>query len=82
VLNDLERKAKQILIAYNAAEDNATLNTSLLDLKDKANRIAAEMEDPTRPETVKIKSVTRTHDGSLLLLLNSKEAADWLKEPV
>jgi hypothetical protein len=81
VLNDLERKAKQILIAYNAAEDNTTLNTSLLDLKDKANRIAAEMEDPTRPETVKIKSVTRTHDGSLLLLLNSKEAADWLKEP-
>ena len=81
VLSDLDRRARQILIAYSISEENATLNVSLLDLKDKANKIATEMEDPTRPETVKIESVTRTRDGSLLLLLNSKEAADWLKEP-
>jgi hypothetical protein len=30
---------------------------------------------------VTIESVTRTRDNSLLLLLNTKEAADWLREP-
>ncbi|KAF8503816.1 hypothetical protein F5888DRAFT_1596113, partial [Russula emetica] len=29
----------------------------------------------------RVDNVTRTHDGSLLLLLNSKEAADWLRSP-
>jgi len=39
VLSDLNRRAKQILICYSSAEDNAMLNKSLLELKDKANRI-------------------------------------------
>lgn len=81
VLNDRDRRARQLLIGYSSVEDNATLNVSLLDLKEKANRITTEMEDPTRPEVVKIENVTRTRNGSLLLLLNSKEAADWLREP-
>lgn len=81
VLNDRDRRVRQIMVAYSMAEDNATLNTNLLELKDKANRLITEMEDPTRPETVRIESVTRTRDGSLLLLLNSKEAADWIREP-
>jgi hypothetical protein len=81
VLNDMDRRVRQIMIAYSTAEDNATLNTNLLDLKEKANSLVSEMEDPTRPEVVRIENVTRTRDGSLLLLLNSKEAADWIREP-
>jgi hypothetical protein len=81
ILNDRDRRVRQIMVAYSTAEDNATLNTNLLELKDKANRLITEMEDHTRPETVRIESVTRTRDGSLLLLLNSKEAADWIREP-
>jgi hypothetical protein len=81
VLNDMDRRVRQIMIAYSTAEDNATLNTNLLDLKEKANSLISEMEDPTRPEVVRIENVTRTRDGSLLLLLNSKEAADWIREP-
>ena len=82
LLNDRDRKSRQILISFNSVEENATLNTSLVDLKDKANRIIADMSDPTRPDLVQVDNVSRTQGGSLLLLLNSKEAAAWLKDPV
>jgi hypothetical protein len=81
VIDDLDRKARQVLIAYGTEEENATLNVPLLDLKDKANGIITDLEDPTRPEVVRVESVTRTRNGSLLLLFNSKAAADWIREP-
>jgi hypothetical protein len=81
VIINADRRARQILIGYSSNEENATVNTSLLELKDKANRIVSELDDPTQPEAVTIESVTRTRDNSLLLLLNTKEAADWLREP-
>lgn len=58
VLNDLDRRARQLLIGYSSVEDNATLNVSLFDLKDKANKIITEMDDPTRPEAATIENVT------------------------
>ena len=82
LLKDWDRKARQILVGFSSSEENATLNTSLSDLKDKANRIIADMADSTRPDVVQVENVTRTRGGSLLLLLNSKEAAKWLKDPV
>jgi hypothetical protein len=81
IFDDLDRKARQILVSYDTPAENALLNTPLLDLKDKANNFITEFEDPTRPESVRVESVTRTRNGSLLLLFNSKEAADWLREP-
>ena len=81
VLDDRDRKARQILIGYDSVEENATLNASLFDLKDKANKIVSGMDDSTRPEVVSIESVSRTRGGALLLLLNSKAAADWLRSP-
>jgi len=81
VLNNLDRRARQVLVGHSLDKENTTLGSSLLDLKDKANRIVTEIDDPTHPEVVAIDSVTRTHTGSILLLLNSKEAADWLREP-
>ena len=81
VLDDRDRRARQILIGYGSVEENATLNTSLFDLKDKANKIISEMADPTRPEEVSLENVSRTRGGALLLLLNSKAAAEWLRSP-
>src|SRR6266852_1145565 len=81
VLINVDRKARQVLIRYDSDEENATINTSLLDLKDKANKIVTEMDDPSHPEVTKIESIARTRDNSLLVLLNSKEAADWLRVP-
>ena len=82
LLKDRDRKSRQILLGFNSVEENVTLNTSLADLKDKANGIIADMSDPTRPDQVQVENVTRTRGGSLLLLLNSKEAALWLKDPI
>jgi len=42
VLSDLDRRARQILIGYSSVEENAALNTSLLDLKDKAKSHATQ----------------------------------------
>ena len=81
VLINADRRSRQILIEYDAIEENATLNISLLELKDKANRIIVEMDDPARPESVAVENVTRTRNRSLLLLVNTKEAADWLRDP-
>jgi hypothetical protein len=81
VLINMDRKARQILIRYDSDEENATINASILELKDRANKIVTEMDDPTCPEVTKIESIARTRDNSLLVLLNSKEAADWLREP-
>jgi len=80
VLINADRRSRQILIGYGTSEDNATMNTSLLELKNKANKIIVEQDDPSRPETVTVESVSRTRNGSVLLMLNTKEAADWLRE--
>ena len=81
VLDDQDRRARQILIEYNSVKENAMLNTSLFDLEDKANKIVSEMADPTHPEEVSIESVSRTRGGALLLLLNSKAVVEWLRSP-
>ena len=79
--SDLERKERQLLVSYSSNEQNTTLHVSLMDLKIKANTIAEEIEDTEKPESVKIDGVSRTRDGSLLLLMNTKESATWLRNP-
>ena len=81
VLSSVDKKARQILVSFSSAEDNATINTSLQELKDKANKIMDDIEDGLCPGEVRAESITRTRDGSLLLLINTKEGADWLREP-
>ena len=75
LLSSMDKRARQILLGFNTVEDNATLTSSLVELKDKANRIVVDIEDGLCPENVKIKNISRSWDGSLLLLLNSKDSA-------
>ena len=81
VLSGMDKRARQVLIGFDSSLENSTLGTCLVELKDKANDILSKLEAPLRPEEVTVLDVARTHDGSLLLFLDSKEAADWLKEP-
>ena len=81
LLNSMDKRARQILVGFNTVENNATLTSSLVELKDKANRIVVDIEDGLCPKNVKIENISRTWDSSLLLLLNSKDSADWLREP-
>lgn len=68
-------------MGFSPTEENPSLNISLLKLKDKMNKVIDQMSDPFCLNNTRIKNITRTRDRSLLLLLNVKEAADWLKEP-
>jgi hypothetical protein len=75
---DAERKAKQILIDF---KDNNAAMTSTEALIDKANEIIASIDDNDRPDVAKVEAMTRFLKGGVLLHLNSREAARWLREP-
>jgi methyl-accepting chemotaxis protein len=47
VISDLERKDRQVLISYLSVKDNTTLGMSLLVLKDKANQILSDLDNPS-----------------------------------
>ena len=81
VLNSIERRVKQILIKHALTEMEGVANTSLAELKDKANSIITDMDDYFCPEVTIVEMATRTKDGSILLTLNSREAMEWLREP-
>ena len=81
VLNSIERRVKQILIEHALMETEGVANTSLAELKDKANSIIIDMDDYFCPEVNNVETATRTKNGSILLTLNSREAAEWLREP-
>jgi hypothetical protein len=81
VLGDLERKAKQILIELFDEEGNSTIDKSLTELLSKANKVLDKIEDADKPDEVKVEAVLKTRKGELVLTLNSKEAAAWIKQP-
>ena len=66
MMSDFEWKERQILLSYTSSNNNGTLQTSLMDLKSKANAILEGIEGPERPESTKVKGVSRTRDSSLL----------------
>jgi hypothetical protein len=39
------------------------------------------MSDADKPETVKVKATLKTKKNAILLTLNSKEVANWIREP-
>lgn len=75
---DVERKAKQILIVIKDF-DTAFLEPDAL--LNKVNKVIGEIEDSDRLEKVQVDFITKFPNGGALLHLNSKEAADWLKDP-
>ena len=87
--DDLERKAKQILVDMHG--DNFGTK-SLTEIRDKANGIIAEIEaeeldkedpDPDHPKgKIEVDFVNKTRGDTILLQLNTKLAAEWLRDPV
>ena len=79
IQDDIERKAKQILIRVYSDEMR---DKSLSVIKDKANKAITEIDESfERPEIVEVENVTLMRNGAMLLQLNSKQAAEWLREP-
>jgi hypothetical protein len=80
VLGDIECKAKQILIDIFDEEGNNTLEKSLEELIDKANKVLGKMSDIDKLKEVKVEATYKTRRNTILLTLNSKEAANWVRE--
>jgi hypothetical protein len=77
--DDLERKTKQILVVTHGEDLGSQ---SLTEIRRKANKAIAQLENELdRPEKVEIESVHITRTKAILLQLNTKEAADWLRDP-
>lgn len=76
--DSLEQKAKQILLDIHS---NELVGKSLTEIKNKANKAIAEIEDScARPDRVEVVTVTLTRNKAILLQLNTKQATDWLKD--
>lgn len=80
VLSDMERKERQILVDIYDEEDACTMDKSLSELLDKANDALDKMSDGNKPEKVKVEGVHKTKRNAILLTLNSKAAAIWIRE--
>lgn len=79
LMDDLERRAKQILV--NIHSDDLVCNSTGT-IKDKANAAINEIEDePERPDKVEVEAVITLRSKAVLLQLNSKQAANWLRDP-
>lgn len=77
--DDLERKAKQILVVVHG---DALSGKSLMEIQSKAEEAIAEMADELdRPDKVEIETVSTTRTKAILLQLSTKQAADWLRDP-
>ena len=80
ILSDLERKDKQILVNIYDEEGTCTMDKSLSELSDMANGALDKMSDGSKPDKVKVVGVHKTKRNAILLTLNSKEAAFWVRE--
>jgi len=81
VLGDMERKAKQILVNIYNEEGINTLEKSLTELITNANEALDKMVEVAKPSLVKIETAYKTKKNAILFTLNSKEAANWVREP-
>lgn len=80
VLNDMDRKAKQIMVEIFDTEGNNTLAKSLAELVERANKAIETINDADKPKGIKVVSAFKTRSHALLLTLDSKEAVNWLRE--
>lgn len=80
ILSDLERKAKQILVGVHGSDGDALLSKSLTEIIGKANDALTPIEDSAKPKEVKVVAALKTRGKTLLLTMNSRSAADWVRE--
>jgi hypothetical protein len=73
-----DRKARQILLQLT---ENEVAVLSQQAIMEKGNAVINEIVHPPPPAGTAITEVTKLRKGAVLLLLNSKEAADWIHHP-
>ena len=81
VLNDLDRQSKQILVDIFDGEGTNAMGNSLAELVGKANEAIGKIEDANKPKDIKVLAASKGRRQTILLTLDSKEAAQWIREP-
>jgi hypothetical protein len=71
------RKARQVLVQLPEADMEAHSEQTL---KEKAMTVIGQITLPPPPEGIDITEVTKLKKGALLLVFNSKEAAEWIQQ--
>jgi hypothetical protein len=79
VLSDMDRKAKQILIDVYGEEGDKLLAKSITEILSIANEAITKIEDADKPKEVKAVTALKTQKHAVLITLNSKEAAAWIR---
>ena len=74
---DLDRKQRQILLELSKSYSESRSRTNL---KEKINAALANVTPPP-PEGTKVQEINKLHNGGIVMQLQTKEAADWLREP-
>jgi len=82
VLNDMDQKAKQILVDIYDKDDNNVLLKSLTYIVEKANETIAGLQYTSKPKDIKVVSALKIRGKAVLLTLNSKEVVTWIREPL
>jgi hypothetical protein len=82
ILGDMEQKAWQILVDIHDQDDSEALRKSIIEVISKANNSLGKITDTEKPAKVQVESVLQTQKGALVLSLCSKEAADWVRQPL
>lgn len=80
VLSDLDHRAKQILVDIFDKDSDNILSKSLTEIIEKANAAIASIEAADKPKDIKVVAALKARRYAILLTLNSKEAADWVRE--
>jgi hypothetical protein len=77
--DSLERKVKQILVDIHSADLEGK---SLTDIRDRVNAVIEGISDAHEcPEKVEVITFSNMRNKAILLQLNSKQAANWLRDP-
>ena len=74
---DLDRRSRQILVEIGK---EAVEGKSAVEIKERLENALKNME-PSPPEGAKIQEINKLRNGGVIIQLESKEAADWLREP-
>jgi hypothetical protein len=81
VLIRMDRKAKQILVDIYDTGPGNILRLSLAGIAGRANEVVSALKDAGKPKDAKILTAMKTRRNAVVLTVNSKETAEWLKDP-
>jgi hypothetical protein len=72
------RKVRQVMVQLTEGEAAVLSQQTIMEMATDAIK---QIENPPSPEGIAITEVIKLRKGAILLLFNSREAADWLQHP-